>query len=109
MRPILQGLPKRALMALVRGYQLVLSPWLQTGCRYEPTCSGYAMQALDRHGATAGTYLAVARVLRCHPFCDGGLDAVPEHPPRLFRRFVTGASNGAGTVTSPSIDNQTSP
>ena len=105
----LQGLPKRALMALVRGYQLVLSPWLQAGCRYEPTCSAYAMQALDRHGAAAGTYLALARVLRCHPFCNGGPDAVPEHAPRLFRRFVTGASNGAGTVTSSSLDNQTSP
>jgi len=105
----LQGLPRRVLMSLVRGYQLVLSPWLQTGCRYEPTCSGYAMQALDRHGAAAGTYLAVARVLRCHPFCQGGPDPVPEHAPRLFRHFVTGASDRTASVSPTSLDNQTSP
>lgn len=83
----LSQLPRRVLMTLVRGYQLILSPWLQTGCRYEPTCSGYAMQALSRHGALAGTYLAAHRILRCHPFCDGGHDPVPAQPPRLFRHL----------------------
>jgi putative membrane protein insertion efficiency factor len=73
------------LLGLVRGYQLLLSPWLQTGCRYEPTCSGYALQALRRHGAAAGSYLAVHRLLRCHPFCSGGHDPVPDQAPRLFR------------------------
>jgi len=84
-------LAQKLLMGLVRGYQLLLSPWLQTGCRYRPTCSAYAMQALSKHGACAGTYLAAARILRCNPFCLGGHDPVPEHLsdrfPRLFTRL----------------------
>ena len=75
------------LIKLVRGYQLLLSSWLGASCRFEPTCSTYAIQAMQRHGAAAGSYLAAARILRCHPFCQGGHDAVPEHPPALFARF----------------------
>ena len=75
------------LIKLVRGYQLLLSSWLGASCRFEPTCSTYAIQAMQRHGAAAGSYLAAARLLRCHPFCQGGHDAVPEHPPTLFTRF----------------------
>jgi putative membrane protein insertion efficiency factor len=91
------SIPTRVLMALVRAYQLVLSPWLQTGCRYEPTCSHYGMQALARHGALAGTYLAAYRVLRCHPFCAGGHDPVPEQAPRLFRRFASSPSSSSSS------------
>lgn len=91
--PAPTSLATRVLMALVRAYQLVLSPWLQTGCRYEPTCSNYGMQALSRHGALAGSYLAAARVLRCHPFCAGGHDPVPERAPRLFRMFSSPSSS----------------
>ena len=75
------------LIHLVRGYQLLLSSWLGVSCRFEPTCSTYAIQAMERHGAAAGSYLAAARILRCHPFCQGGHDAVPEHPPALFARL----------------------
>ncbi|MFT3663798.1 membrane protein insertion efficiency factor YidD [Piscinibacter sp.] len=75
---------KRLLIALVRGYRLLLSPWLGSGCRFEPTCSAYALEALERHGAAAGSYLAAARVLRCHPWCAGGVDAVPACKPALF-------------------------
>lgn len=82
------GLPTRLLMGLVRGYQLLFSAWLRAGCRYSPSCSNYAMQSLRRHGAAAGTYLAVGRVLRCNPFCLGGHDPVPDNPPRLFTRFT---------------------
>lgn len=82
-------LPQRGLILLVRGYRLLLSPWLGSSCRFEPTCSVYALEALQRHGAAAGSYLAAARVLRCHPWCDGGFDAVPHRPPPLFRRFVS--------------------
>jgi putative membrane protein insertion efficiency factor len=82
------GLPQRGLLLLVRGYRLILSPWLGSSCRFEPTCSVYALEALERHGAAAGSYLAGARVLRCHPWCDGGFDPVPHRPPALFRRFV---------------------
>lgn len=83
------------LIKLVRGYQLLLSVWLGASCRFEPTCSSYAIQALQRHGAAAGSYLAAARILRCHPFCQGGHDAVPEHPPALFSRFVINPDQGA--------------
>ncbi|MDR0478460.1 MAG: membrane protein insertion efficiency factor YidD [Burkholderiaceae bacterium] len=77
----------RVLMALIRAYQLLLSPWIGQGCRFEPTCSRYALMALERHGAAAGSYLALARIARCHPGCAGGHDPVPDQPwqlPRLF-------------------------
>ena len=106
---VCSSLPRRALMLLVRGYRLVLSPWLQPSCRFEPSCSAYALQALERHGAAAGTYLTLHRLARCHPFCEAGHDPVPEHAPRLFRHFVTGASDRSGSLPSSSLDNQISP
>lgn len=81
--------PQQALLALVRGYRFFLKPWLGNACRFEPTCSAYAMTALQRHGAAAGSYLAVRRILRCHPACDGGCDPVPEAAPPLFTRFIS--------------------
>jgi len=72
------------LMGLVRGYRFFLSPWLGSACRFTPTCSQYALQALERHGPAAGSYLAARRLLRCHPACAGGHDPVPEQKPRLF-------------------------
>lgn len=77
------------LMALVRGYRLTLSPWLGSSCRFEPTCSVYSLGALQAHGAAAGTYLTLARIARCQPWCVGGHDPVPELPPALFRRFLS--------------------
>jgi uncharacterized protein len=74
-----------ALIALVKGYRLFLSPWLGSSCRFTPTCSVYSIEALQRHGAAAGTYLTLARIARCHPWCDGGHDPVPEGKPRLFQ------------------------
>jgi hypothetical protein len=87
----------RALIALLRGYRLLLSPWLGSQCRFEPTCSRYAIEALERHGAAAGSYLALRRVARCHPWCDGGCDAVPDHAPPLFTRW---SSPRGGDITS---------
>jgi putative membrane protein insertion efficiency factor len=69
--------PRRLLAAPVRAYRFFLSPWLGSACRFEPTCSRYALEALDAHGAGVGTYLAARRVLRCHPWCHGGFDPVP--------------------------------
>ena len=69
---------RRVLIALVRGYQLLISPWLPPSCRFEPTCSHYAIEALARHGALRGSWLAIRRLGRCHPFCAGGYDPVPE-------------------------------
>ena len=77
------------LIALVRGYRLLLSPWLGSACRFTPTCSAYALQALQDHGALAGSYLTAARLARCHPWCDGGHDPVPAQPPRFFSRLVS--------------------
>ncbi|QIL45385.1 membrane protein insertion efficiency factor YidD [Acidovorax sp. HDW3] len=79
---------QRLLITLVRGYRLLLSPWLGSACRFEPTCSQYALQALEQHGAGAGSYLTAARLARCHPWCAGGLDPVPATAPRLFSRLV---------------------
>jgi putative membrane protein insertion efficiency factor len=78
----------RALMFVVRGYRLLLKPWLGNACRFEPTCSAYALQALARHGAGAGSYLALARIARCHPWCEGGCDPVPNDMPALFSRLL---------------------
>ena len=79
---------KGALIALVRAYRLLLSPWLGSSCRFEPTCSAYALQALEAHGAAAGSALVVARIARCHPWCAGGLDPVPAERPRLFTALL---------------------
>jgi putative membrane protein insertion efficiency factor len=62
---------------LVRGYQVSISPFLPGSCRYHPTCSAYAIEALQRHGAARGGWLAVRRIARCHPFRPGGFDPVP--------------------------------
>ena len=83
---------RATLIALVRGYRLLLSPWLGSSCRFTPTCSAYALDALERHGAAAGSYLTVARIARCHPWCTGGIDPVPAEPPALFRRFFPSPS-----------------
>ena len=65
------------LIRLVQAYRLLLSPWLGSACRFEPTCSIYALQALETHGAGLGSYLTLRRLTRCHPWCAGGHDPVP--------------------------------
>lgn len=67
----------RVLTALLRGYQRLLSPMLRPKCRFHPTCSEYAVQAVGRFGAIRGSYLGVRRILRCHPWHPGGFDPVP--------------------------------
>lgn len=67
----------RLLMALVKGYRLFLSPTLGSSCRFEPTCSAYALDALRLHGALRGSYLTLRRIGRCQPWCEGGCDPVP--------------------------------
>ena len=80
---------KLVLIAIVKGYRLVLSPWLGAGCRFEPTCSVYALTALERHGAFTGSCLSAARLMRCRPGCDGGHDPVPLAAPRFLSHFFT--------------------
>ncbi len=68
---------KRILLWLIRFYQRQISPGLPPSCRFTPTCSEYARQAIEKYGALKGTYLAVRRLLKCHPFHPGGYDPVP--------------------------------
>ncbi|MBO5124784.1 MAG: membrane protein insertion efficiency factor YidD [Spirochaetaceae bacterium] len=67
----------RFLCVLIRFYQICISPLFPPSCRFYPTCSSYALEAIQRHGPFRGTYLAVKRILRCNPFCKGGYDPVP--------------------------------
>ena len=61
----------------VHGYRLFISPFLGQNCRFDPTCSSYALQALERHGAVKGSWLAMKRIVRCHPWGGSGIDPVP--------------------------------
>lgn len=95
---------QRLLIALVKGYRLLLSPWLGSACRFEPTCSQYSLQALQQHGAAAGTWLTLGRLARCHPWCDGGHDPVPQEAPRaarLFSRLLPPAPSSSSPKKSP--------
>jgi putative membrane protein insertion efficiency factor len=68
---------KRILLVLIAGYRLLLSPFLGANCRFYPSCSAYAAEALERHGALRGSWLAAKRILKCHPWHAGGVDPVP--------------------------------
>jgi len=70
------------LIALLRFYKLAVSPLLGNRCRFYPSCSDYAREAIQYHGAARGTYLAARRLCRCHPFSAGGVDLVPPAPPK---------------------------
>jgi len=70
---------KYLFIGLIRFYQLVISPWMPSSCRYHPTCSQYSLEAFRKHGAVKGLWLSVKRVLRCHPWSKGGHDPVPDH------------------------------
>jgi putative membrane protein insertion efficiency factor len=67
---------------ILRFYQAAISPYLPAACRFEPTCSSYAIEALDRYGALRGSCLTIKRLLRCQPLCRGGFDPVPDLPER---------------------------
>ena len=95
---------RRLLIGVVKGYRLILSPWLGSACRFEPTCSVYSIAALEQHGAGAGTGLAVAPAARCQPWCQGGHDPVPSEAPRalrLFSRLVPPADPSSSPKKSP--------
>lgn len=62
----------------VRAYRLIFSPWVGHGCRFQPTCSAYALEALEKHGGVKGGLLTVRRIGRCHPWGGSGIDNVPE-------------------------------
>jgi hypothetical protein len=95
---------RHLLIGLVRFYRFALSPWLGSSCRFEPTCSAYALEALTVHGAGGGSALVLGRLARCHPWCAGGLDPVPAEPPRpftaLLRRVAPAADKRPGDASS---------
>lgn len=68
---------KRFLVALLRAYQYAISPFLGRNCRYVPSCSEYAVEAVQKYGAVRGGWMGLKRVCRCHPWCPGGYDPVP--------------------------------
>jgi putative membrane protein insertion efficiency factor len=86
---MLSDWPRRGLIGLVKGYRLLLSPWLGSACRFEPSCSVYAIGALERHGALGGSYLTLGRLVRCQPWCEGGHDPVPAAMPALFSSLIS--------------------
>lgn len=74
---------KATLLLLIRCYQLCVSPFLGKNCRFYPSCSDYASQAIQRHGALRGTIFSIKRLAKCHPWHPGGQDLVPDHPVQL--------------------------
>ena len=70
---------KKIIITTIKGYQKGISPLFAPSCRYYPTCSHYAIEAIEKHGAAKGTLMGASRILRCHPFVKGGHDPVPNH------------------------------
>ncbi len=68
---------EKILLGMIRAYQLTLAPFVGQQCRFTPSCSRYAAEAIRVHGAARGSWMAIRRIGRCHPFCEGGLDPVP--------------------------------
>ena len=93
--------PRRILMILIKTYRLFFSPWLGACCRFEPSCSTYALQALESRGAFVGTYLTLHRLVRCNPWCDGGHDPVRLTSQTESRQSLCG-SLGPSDTHSPS-------
>ena len=92
---------QQCLIGVVKAYRLFLSPWLGSACRFEPTCSIYSIQALEAHGAAKGSYLTLKRLGRCHPWCEGGIDAVPAHF-SLFSKLFSKSINATSKVKTSS-------
>ncbi len=95
----LTHLPRTLLVGAVRAYRLLLSPWVGQSCRFTPTCSAYAIDALNRHGAIAGSGLAAWRILRCNPLCQGGCDPVPDNMPWTRAKAASPSACAAGLFT----------
>jgi putative membrane protein insertion efficiency factor len=99
----------RLCLAMIRGYRLVISPLLPPSCRFAPSCSEYALIAVERFGAVRGSWLAVRRLARCHPFHRGGWDPVPEksagiHPSCAHTSADDGGPDSRGrTAADPSV------
>jgi hypothetical protein len=75
---MINAIPKRVAISLIKGYRYFLSPFFGQHCRFHPTCSAYAMEAIDRHGVSRGGIMVLRRLGRCHPLHEGGFDPVPQ-------------------------------
>ena len=98
---------QRALIAGVRGYRLLLSPWPGASCRFWPTCSAFAIDALAQHGAWRGSLLAAGRIARCQPWCSGGHDPVPPPGTGLFTALLR--RQGGTSASSPPGEGEQAP
>lgn len=85
----------------IRFYRIAISPMMAPHCRFHPSCSAYAEEALRRHGAAKGMYLAMHRLLRCHPWAEGGVDPVPEQFSLRRVATVTGTSESQRISKAP--------
>jgi uncharacterized protein len=84
---------KQITLLLLRGYKAIVSPWLPSSCRYVPTCSEYAMEAVERFGVLRGGVMAIGRLLRCHPFARGGYDPVTKASYDIHKTCTMSGSN----------------
>jgi putative membrane protein insertion efficiency factor len=103
---LLRRLPVLVLTLLVRGYQLLISPLLGPRCRFYPSCSAYALEALRRHGALRGSWLAVRRLARCHPWNPGGVDHVPPAVPAADAPARTSALDPSARSAAAAADDR---
>ena len=84
----------RILIGAVKGYQLMISPWTPPTCRFTPSCSSYAIEAIERHGSARGAWLALKRIGRCHPWGGFGFDPVPPRTKEVGESRVAGDRSG---------------
>ena len=98
LRKNLRTLPEWLLLAGIRFYQAVFAPVMPVGCKFYPSCSHYAAEAIARHGAARGVWLAAARLCRCRPFTKGGFDPVPDVDANMSELFNQGLRDGAGST-----------
>ena len=98
------------LVSALQGYRLLLRAHVGNCCRFEPTCSMYAIEAIGRHGPATGSWLAAGRLLRCHPWCEAGFDPVPSHRPSLFgTRARTSGSRRTTRSPAPASSQKINP
>jgi len=92
---MMSRLAQRVMLQVLRGYKAIVSPLFPPACRYVPSCSEYAMEAVERFGVLRGGLLAVGRLLRCHPFVKGGYDPVVKHASSCEEMSAAGRHHGA--------------
>ncbi|NEW61938.1 membrane protein insertion efficiency factor YidD [Granulicatella sp. zg-ZJ] len=95
---------KKIAKGMVKGYQHYISPLFPPSCRYEPTCSNYALEAIEKHGTLKGSLMAMGRICRCHPFIKGGVDPVPDYFTLRRNQFKEDISNGGAQNGNGNIE-----